>query len=128
MQRNWDKIFSTPCPVLHQTKKGSLPMPESQPSLPQTGTVSLGTQRQMEVYLAGITGKKPSIPVSVEELEQKAREVMTPEAYGYVAGSAGSENSARANLEGFKRWRIVPRFLRDVSKRDLRVSVLGQQL
>jgi isopentenyl diphosphate isomerase/L-lactate dehydrogenase-like FMN-dependent dehydrogenase len=103
-------------------------MPESQPSLPQTGTVSLGTQRQMEVYLAGITGKKPSIPVSVEELEQKAREVMTPEAYGYVAGSAGSENSARANLEGFKRWRIVPRFLRDVSLRDLSVTVLGRRL
>jgi isopentenyl diphosphate isomerase/L-lactate dehydrogenase-like FMN-dependent dehydrogenase len=82
----------------------------------------------MDVYMAGLEGKKPAFPVSVEELEQKAKEVLTPEAYGYVAGSAGSENSARANLLGFAHWRIVPRFLRDVSKRDLRVSVLGQQL
>jgi isopentenyl diphosphate isomerase/L-lactate dehydrogenase-like FMN-dependent dehydrogenase len=82
----------------------------------------------MEVYQAGMAGKKPAYPVSVEELEQKAKEVMTPEAYGYVAGSAGSEDSKRANLDGFKRWRIVPRFLRDVSQRDLGVTVFGQRL
>jgi isopentenyl diphosphate isomerase/L-lactate dehydrogenase-like FMN-dependent dehydrogenase len=95
-----------------------------QPNTP----ASVGTQRQMEIYLAGLEGKKPAFPVSVEELEQKAKDVLTPEAYGYVAGSAGSENSARANLSGFARWRIVPRFLRDVSKRDLGVSVMGQRL
>ncbi len=31
----------------------------------------------------------------------------------------------RANLEAFRRWRIVPRMLRDVSQRDLSVEVLG---
>ena len=31
----------------------------------------------------------------------------------------------RANLEAFERWRIVPRMLRDVSERDLSVTVLG---
>ena len=34
----------------------------------------------------------------------------------------------RANREAFRRWRIVPRFLRDVSRRDLGVEVLGQRL
>src|SRR6516165_7020200 len=98
-------------------------MPEPQTSSQLMASISVGTQRQMEVYQAGMAGKKPAYPVSVEELEQKAKEVMTLEAYGYVAGSAGSEDSKRANLDGFKRWRIVPRFLRDVSQRDLGVTV-----
>src|SRR5262245_8029665 len=100
-------------------------MPEPQTPPASFTSVSVGTQRQMDVYQAGNAGKKPAYPVSIEELEQKAKEVMTPEAYGYVAGSAGSEDSKRANLDGFKRWRIVPRFLRDVSERDLSVTVLG---
>ena len=33
-------------------------------------------------------------------------------AYDYVAGGAGSEETVRANREAFRRWRIVPRFLR----------------
>jgi isopentenyl diphosphate isomerase/L-lactate dehydrogenase-like FMN-dependent dehydrogenase len=45
-----------------------------------------------------------------------------------VAGSAGSEMTARANRDAFHRWRIVPRFLRDVSQRDLSVEVLGMKL
>ena len=31
----------------------------------------------------------------------------------------------RANVEAFRRWRILPRFLRDVGRRDLGVDVLG---
>jgi isopentenyl diphosphate isomerase/L-lactate dehydrogenase-like FMN-dependent dehydrogenase len=34
----------------------------------------------------------------------------------------------RANRAAFDRWRIVPRFLRDVARRDLSVTVLGQRL
>ncbi len=34
----------------------------------------------------------------------------------------------RANLEAFRRWRIVPRMLRDVSERDLSVTVLGTEM
>src|SRR5262249_42274157 len=32
------------------------------------------------------------------------------------------------NREAFRRWRIVPRMLRDVERRDLAVEVLGQRL
>ncbi len=34
----------------------------------------------------------------------------------------------RSNTEAFRRWRIVPRMLRDVSQRDLSVEVLGTQM
>lgn len=44
-------------------------------------------QYQLQIYLAGTQNIKPQLPVSFEALEQKAREVMSPEAFGYVAGS-----------------------------------------
>ncbi len=89
---------------------------------------SLGMQRQLQIYLAGMAQQKPATPVSYEALKAKAREVMTPEAYDYVAGGAGSEDTMRANREAFQRWRIVPRLLRDVAARDLSVEVFGQTL
>jgi len=85
-------------------------------------------ERQFEIYLAGQGGTKPPRPISVEALEDKAREAMSPEAFGYVAGSAGSEDTYRANLEAFRRWRIVPRIMRDVSRRTLDVEVFGRRL
>src|SRR5689334_9302710 len=87
-----------------------------------------GSERQFQVYLAGLQGQRPSIPVSYEELERQAREKLSPEAYGYIAGGAGGEETMRANREAFTRWRIVPRMLRDVSGRDLRTSLFGSDL
>jgi isopentenyl diphosphate isomerase/L-lactate dehydrogenase-like FMN-dependent dehydrogenase len=82
----------------------------------------------MEIYQEGMAGKKPELPLNAEELELKARGVLPPEAFTYVAGGAGHEDTVRANREAYRRWRIVPRFLRDVSKRDLGVTVLGKRL
>ena len=73
-------------------------------------------------------GAKPTLPVSPDLLEQKAKEVLEPRAYDYVAGAAGGEQTARANREAFYGWRIVPRMLRDVSERDLSVELLGKKL
>jgi lactate 2-monooxygenase len=89
---------------------------------------SWGLRRQMEIYQAGLAGKKPAQPVSVDELEQKAKAVLKTEAFDYLAGSAGSEETARANRDAFCRWHIVPRWLRDVSGRDIAIEVLGLKL
>jgi lactate 2-monooxygenase len=50
---------------------------------------------------------------------------MSPEGYAYVAGGAGTEETIRENRAAFERWRIVPRMLRDVSRRETSVQVLG---
>lgn len=84
-----------------------------------------GLERQTLVYFAGLQGTRPEIPVAAEELERRASEHMKPEARGYLDGMA---ETMRANREAFFHWRIVPRMLRDVSKRDLRVEVLGTEL
>jgi isopentenyl diphosphate isomerase/L-lactate dehydrogenase-like FMN-dependent dehydrogenase len=85
-------------------------------------------QRQFEIYQLGLAGKKISVPIPISDLENKAAEVLTQQAYDYVAGSASGERTARANLAAFDRWRIVPRMLRDVSQRDLTVELFGHML
>jgi lactate 2-monooxygenase len=83
---------------------------------------------QNEIYLAGMAGTAPSLPVSMARLEEKASETMSPQARDYVAGGAGAEDTMRANLDAFRRWRLVPRMLRDIASRDLSTTVLGASL
>jgi lactate 2-monooxygenase len=83
---------------------------------------------QYEIYLQGLAGTRPELPVAIDELERRAAEEMAPEAYAYVAGGAGLERTVRANREAFDAWRIVPRMLVDVSERELGVAVLGTSL
>ncbi|HEX2080192.1 MAG TPA: lactate 2-monooxygenase [Longimicrobium sp.] len=84
--------------------------------------------RQAEVYLAGVAGKTPAVPVDAARLEAAADEAMSDEAFAYVAGGAGSESTMRENRAAFERWRIVPRMLRDVSARDTTVELFGTTL
>src|SRR6266852_3340279 len=85
-----------------------------------------GAEREQQIYALGLSGGKPCVPVPLNLLEQKAKEILVPRAYDYVAGGAGGEDTMRANREAFYRWRIVPRMLRDVSKRDLSVGLLAE--
>ena len=80
---------------------------------------------QYEIYGRGLAGEVPALPVTATDLEERARERLTAEAFGYVAGGAGAELTVASNRAAFERHRIVPRMLRDVSMRDLGVSVLG---
>jgi len=89
---------------------------------------NFGLERELEIYQLGLAEKNLSIPIPLPLLEEKAKEILDPRAYDYVAGGAGGENTMRANLEAFYRWRVVPRMLRDVSGRDLSVELLGARL
>jgi lactate 2-monooxygenase len=83
---------------------------------------------QDEIYLNGLTWAVPQITADLSRLEEDARAVMTPRAFDYVAGAAGSGDTARENLEAFRRWRIVPRMLTDVSTPSFARTVLGTEL
>jgi isopentenyl diphosphate isomerase/L-lactate dehydrogenase-like FMN-dependent dehydrogenase len=104
------------------------PQHRNEPTAPDAAPLSLGVQRQMEIYLAGLNGQKPAQPLASEELEVRARAILPTAAYVYVAGGAGGEETVQANRAAFHRWRIMPRFLRDVSRRDLGVELLGWRL
>lgn len=87
-----------------------------------------GRKRQSDIYVGGLAGDFPKVPVDTAALEMMAREVMTTEAFAYVAGGAGIESTIRENREAFDRWRIVPRMLKDVSVRDTSVELFGRKL
>ncbi len=90
--------------------------------------MSAGRERQAAVYLAGAIGRRARIPFDAVELENRAREVMSAEAFAYVAGGAGAEETMRANRRAFEGVSIVPRTLRDVSQRDTSVELFGRRL
>jgi L-lactate dehydrogenase (cytochrome) len=83
---------------------------------------------QYEIYAMGLAGQRPELPLTARAMQELARERLTPEAYGYVAGGAGSELTMASNLQAFERWQIIPRMLRDVSVRDLRTRILATEL
>ena len=82
---------------------------------------------QLQIYLAGMQGKKPALPVSPEALEMEASRVMKPEAFDYIAGGAGSEITMEHNRAAFQSWQIVPRVMRDVSGRSISVKLFGRE-
>ncbi len=89
--------------------------------------IAPGRARQSEVFRAGASGRRPAVPTSWPALVAAAERAMTPDAWAYVAGSAGRESTAEANYEAFESWRIVPRMLRDVSARDLSIELFGRR-
>lgn len=89
---------------------------------------SFQTGRQIEIYREGKRTDPGFIPLAVEELEDKARAILSAEAYDWIAGSAGRGDTASNNLLAFQRWRIVPRMLCDIASRDLGVELWGHEL
>lgn len=88
----------------------------------------IGRKRQRDVYIAGVGGQRPAVPVAPAELEKAAQAAMSAEAWAYVAGGAGREATMDANRAAFEKWRIVPRVLRDVEQRDLSIELFGRRL
>ena len=89
---------------------------------------SVLSSRQFAIYLGGVAGRRPRVPVDFAALERKAAEMLPPEALAYIAGGAGAERSMAANRAAFDRRAIVPRVLRDVAQRDTTVELFGRTL
>ncbi|GHF20445.1 L-lactate 2-monooxygenase [Amycolatopsis deserti] len=83
---------------------------------------------QNEIYLHGLGGTKPPFTTDPTRLAESARAVLSPEAYGYVAGGAGSGATMDANRAAFDKWKLVPRMLTDATARTTSATVLGSEL
>jgi lactate 2-monooxygenase len=82
---------------------------------------------QSEVFRAGLSGTRPSVPVDPRRLARAAKRAIPADAFAYLAGGAGSEATMAANRAAFARWGIWPRVLRDVAERDLSIELLGRR-
>ena len=83
---------------------------------------------QNEIYLQGLAGMVPSLPMVFAELEAKAEKALPPSVWSYVAGGAGDERTQRANCEAFERWGLIPRMFVGAAERDLSVELFGLKL
>jgi lactate 2-monooxygenase len=82
---------------------------------------------QKEIYLKGFAGKRLDVSIDPIQLEQQAQKHMSPEAFAYIAGGAGLENTIHNNRSAFEKYKIIPRMLRDVSTRDTSIEFLGRR-
>lgn len=82
-----------------------------------------GTKYQTKIF-TGVENRK--LPQSVDEWRERARNTLTKDAWDYLEGGAGEEDTVHENRSAFKKWRIRPRYLRDVSKRTTEAEYLGQ--
>jgi 4-hydroxymandelate oxidase len=64
-------------------------------------------------------------PVTLQDFERLAAEVLPAGPLGYYAGGAADELTLRDNLEAWRRIAIRPRTMVDVSERDPGTTVLG---
>jgi 4-hydroxymandelate oxidase len=70
------------------------------------------------------TEKPPSFP-SLSALEQEASTRVSPRIWAYIEGGSGEERAVEGNRDAFRRWRLRPRVLGDVSTVDLGTTLLG---
>src|ERR1700685_935389 len=83
---------------------------------------------QNEIYLQGLAGVAPSLPMVFAELEAKAEKALPPSVWSYVAGGAGDERTQGANCEAFQRWGLIPRMFVGAAQRGLSVDLFGLKL
>ncbi|MYT74842.1 MULTISPECIES: alpha-hydroxy-acid oxidizing protein [unclassified Streptomyces] len=83
---------------------------------------------QYEIYLDGLRGVVPTLPMEFGELERRAEAALPPSIWSYVAGGAGDERTQRANVEAFGRYGLMPRMMVGATQRDLSVDLFGHRL
>jgi L-lactate dehydrogenase (cytochrome) len=65
---------------------------------------------------------------NLADFEAVARRRLPSPLYHYIVGGADDEGTTRANTSAFDRYELIPRFLRDISRIDMRRTVLGREL
>ena len=80
-----------------------------------------GPATQAEIYVGGAD----DLPLDPDEWEARAKAILEPGPFDYIAGGAGGESTMQANRDAFARWRLRPAMLAGNLQRDLHVSVLG---
>lgn len=66
--------------------------------------------------------------LTIDEFEQEARGILPQLAYDYFRSGADAERTLQRNRAAFDNYEIWPRILRDVSRLELRLELLGLQL
>jgi len=83
---------------------------------------------QNEIYLNGLKGVVPSLPLDFASWERRAQEALAPSVLSYVQGGCGDEFTQDHNADAFRRLGIVPRMMVDCTSRDFSINLFGLPL
>src|ERR1700754_1135762 len=83
---------------------------------------------QYEIYLQGLSGVVPTLPMAYADWEAKAEAAMPPSVWSYVNCGAGDERTQRVNRTAFDNWGLMPRMLVGAKERDLSIDLFGLKL
>ena len=84
--------------------------------------------RQRSIYSNGMSGARPPIPFHADTLRDRAKPKMSAEAWAYIDGGAGNEESVRGNAEAFTAFAIRPHMMRPNDTADFSTTLLGLNL
>lgn len=93
------------------------PVPDPQPG-----------RLEIEVYQKGVSYHKPPFTFKTDEWEEAAHKVLSANSWGYVYGSAGTGETARKNVDAFRKWSIIGSRMVDEGWPDMSTTVLGQKI
>jgi (S)-mandelate dehydrogenase len=65
--------------------------------------------------------------VNLDDIREMARRKLPRIAFDFIDGGADDEHCLRRNREAFQQYRLVPRYLVDVSRRDQSTVLLGRR-
>jgi (S)-mandelate dehydrogenase len=65
--------------------------------------------------------------INLDDMRELARRRLPRIAFDFIDGGVDDELCLKRNREAFAQHRIVPRYLRDVSRRDQKVTLLGRE-
>lgn len=81
-----------------------------------------------EIYARGLHFERPPFTFNALAWEDKAKERLAADAWGYVYGSAGTRETHDKNRAAFQKWSIVPsRLVKTTKFPDLKVKVFGEE-
>ncbi len=85
---------------------------------------------QIEIYLAGLSGTIPALPMDFAHLEARGRPRRCRSPVLLLCGRRryGDEQTQRANVAAFRGWGLVPRMFVGAVTRDLGVDLFGLSL
>src|SRR5208283_51479 len=98
------------------------------PDVSGEGNLSHYGDFQNEIYLAGLRGVVPSLPVAADVLAERAAAAMPPQVLSYVQGACGDEFTQRRNVEAFHHWGLIPRMMVACTHRDMSIELFGLKL
>ena len=67
-------------------------------------------------------------PINLYDYESRAKQVLPHNIWDFVEGGAMDEVTTRRNRTAFEELALRPRFLRDISQRDISTTVLGESI